>query len=460
MSLTNHTIGAIVLAAGKGTRMHSQKPKVLHEILGESMLRLVYNALDAVINGDTWTVVGHGASQVCEAFACEDRQFILQEQQLGTGHALQCAWDAVTVSGMEYVLVVNGDTPLLRQNMLSRFIQETTALEADVGFMTLILPTPGAFGRVVRHNRRVAAVVEAKDYDSTLYGPEPNEVNAGIYLFRVAAISTLLPLLVNNNASAEYYITDIISLAVERGLTVHGMACGNDSTLLGVNSPAELCRSEALLRGRLVLQLLESGVHIHAPESVRIGPGVLVMPGAVIHGPCEIYGQSVIEAEAVVHSHCWIKDSYLHGGSQVRNFSHLEGATLHSGVVAGPYARLRSGAVLHQNAKVGNFVEIKNSVLHEGAKASHLSYLGDAEVGSAANIGAGTITCNYDGTRKHRTVIGENAFVGSNSALVAPVAIGDSALVGAGSVITKDVPDNGLGITRPPQKNLPRKRQP
>ncbi|MFV0421502.1 bifunctional UDP-N-acetylglucosamine diphosphorylase/glucosamine-1-phosphate N-acetyltransferase GlmU [Oleidesulfovibrio sp.] len=460
MSSHKYSIGAVILAAGKGTRMFSHKPKVLQELLGEPILRFVYRALDPIIQGGIWTVIGHGAQLVRDAFAEEQRSFVMQEEQLGTGHALQCAWDDIAASGAEFILAINGDTPLVQQSALEKLVAETTAAQADVGFITLTLDEKNAFGRVVRVKGKVNAIVEVKDYDENTFGPEPNEVNAGIYLLKVATVAPLLSRLSNANANGEYYITDIIGLAVTEELHVHGVECGHDTNLMGVNTPAELARSEESLRRQIVESHLERGVHIHAPESVRIGPEVTIEPGAIIHGPCELYGKTAIGAEAVIHSHCWVKNSVLHPACELRNFSHVEQAEIGTGAVAGPYARLRPGAVMEEDARVGNFVEMKKAILRKGAKASHLTYLGDADVGSEANIGAGTITCNYDGINKHRTIIGAKAFIGSNSALVAPVKIGDEALVGAGSVITKDVEDGELAIARGRQKNLRKKRHP
>ncbi|MEG6505006.1 bifunctional UDP-N-acetylglucosamine diphosphorylase/glucosamine-1-phosphate N-acetyltransferase GlmU [Nitratidesulfovibrio sp. 1201_IL3209] len=450
--------GALILAAGKGTRMHSDKPKVLQSILGEPMLRFVYDALEPLFGGNVWTVIGHQADMVRAAFKGEDHRFVVQEKQLGTGHALQAAWDELKGAGLDRVVVVNGDTPLLPTSTVATFLKE--AMDADVAFMTLTLPDPGAYGRVVRHNRRVVAIVEAKDYDETLYGPEPDEINAGIYCLRMDAVEKLLPRLTNANKSGEYYITDLVGLAVAERMDVIGVECGQDPNLLGVNDPAELIRSEALVRARIALNWIEKRVLIHAPETVRISPRAVLEPGAELYGPCEIYGASRIARAAVVHSHCWLRDAVVAEGAAVHPFSHVEKAEIGPGCVVGPYARLRPGAVMEEGARVGNFVEMKKARLCKGAKANHLTYLGDAEVGPGANIGAGTITCNYDGAHKHQTVIGEGAFIGSNSALVAPVTIGARSLVGAGSVITKDVPDDSLAIARGRQTTMPRRGNP
>jgi bifunctional UDP-N-acetylglucosamine pyrophosphorylase/glucosamine-1-phosphate N-acetyltransferase len=339
------------------------------------------------------------------------------------------------------------------------FMKEVVDRDADIGFMTLTLADPASFGRVVRHNGEVAAIVEAKDFDENMHGQEPNEINAGIYLLKIDSISPLLEKLQNTNKSGEYYITDLVELAVARRMKVCGVDCGQDPHLLGINNPAELVRSESLLRTNLVLEWLEQGVMIHAPETVRIGPMVYLEPGAVLHGPCELYGNTEVRTGATVQSHTWLRNAIVSSGAEVRPFCHIEDAEIGPDCIVGPYARLRPGAVLEEGSRVGNFVEMKKSVLGKKSKANHFTYLGDTEVGVGANIGAGTITCNYDGVNKHKTVIGDGAFIGSNSALVAPVTIGANSLVGAGSVITKDVPDDTLAIARGVQKNLPRKRK-
>ncbi|MDO5483938.1 MAG: DapH/DapD/GlmU-related protein, partial [Desulfovibrionaceae bacterium] len=297
----------------------------------------------------------------------------------------------------------------------------------------------------------------AKDYDAALYGPATGEVNAGIYWLSLAVAGDLLPCLSNENKSGEYYITDLIGLAVARGLAVRGVVCGRDESLMGVNSPAELTRMEESLRARVLDGLLASGVMLHAPALIRVSPLAVVDPGAELTGPCEVYGQSHIARGAVVASHCVIRDCRIGAGAQIRSFCHLEGAEVGQNALVGPFARLRPGAELEEDSHVGNFVELKKARLGRGAKANHLSYLGDASIGAGANIGAGTITCNYDGKHKYQTHIGEAAFIGSNTALVAPVRVGDGALVGAGSVITRDVPAGEMGIARGRQKNLPRR---
>ena len=449
--------GALILAAGKGTRMYSDRPKVLQRLLEEPMLAYVYRAAEPLFGDRLWTVIGHGADLVRSAFPAREGRFVLQERQLGTGHALQEAWPALEGAGLEYALVINGDSPLVTQDILADFLTRALEYDAGLAFITLRLDDPGAYGRVVRENGEVTAIIEAKDYDSALHGAPTGEINAGIYCLKLSGMADLLPLLSNENKSGELYITDLVGLAVAKGRKVLGWPGGTDTRLLGINSPAELVRSEEFLRAAIVEKLLHEGVMIHNPDAVRISAEAQLAKGAEITGPCEIYGRSRIGRGVRIASHCRIENTDIEENAVVHSFCHLEGAQVGQACIVGPYARLRPGSVMERNAHVGNFVEMKNTRLGEGAKANHLTYLSDAEVGGGANIGAGTITCNYDGKNKHMTRIGNKAFIGSNSALVAPVSIGDDALVGAGSVITIDVPEGHLGIERGSQKNIARK---
>ncbi|MDR0816243.1 MAG: bifunctional UDP-N-acetylglucosamine diphosphorylase/glucosamine-1-phosphate N-acetyltransferase GlmU [Desulfovibrio sp.] len=445
---------ALVLAAGKGTRMHSDRPKVLQTLLGEYMLAYVLAALRPHFGDDVWVVAGHQAQMLQAAFP--DRRFVMQAEQLGTGHALMQAMPTLAGAGCRHILLVNGDAPLLNEHLVRIFLEKAEG--ADIAFASIVLDNPGAYGRVLREGGQVRAVVEAKDCDVPANSAQIHEVNAGMYLLDLALAAELLPCLTCTNRSGEYYVTDLIALAAAKGHSVRAVECGRDESLLGVNSPLELARMEELLRARVAERLLQSGVLLHAPDMTRVSPFARIEPGAELTGPCEIAGRSEVRRGARVASHCVVLDSVIEEGAELRQFSHLEGARVGVGAIVGPFARLRSGTVIAANAHVGNFVEVKNARLGEGAKANHLTYLGDADVGAGANIGAGTITCNYDGSHKYKTIIGEKAFIGSNTALVAPVSVGAGALVGAGSVITKDVPEGDMSIARGKQKNLPRKK--
>jgi bifunctional UDP-N-acetylglucosamine pyrophosphorylase/glucosamine-1-phosphate N-acetyltransferase len=380
--------------------------------------------------------------------------FVLQNEQNGTGHALQVAWEAVRDSGATHCLVVNGDAPLVSPADLQELV-DMGREGADIAFLSAVLPDPGAFGRVLRGaDGEVAGIVEAKDYDPALHGEDAREVNTGLYCLSVGAVEAALFSLTNANRAGEYYITDLVGLGVQEGLRVHALRRDSAPELLGVNSPAELARAEETLRAAIVEGLLAQGTLLHQPQSVVVGPRCAIEPGAEITGPCRILGETRIGRGACVGAFTQLTDCVVEPGAQVREFCHAEGAHICDGAIAGPYTRLRQGALVSENARVGNFVEMKKAVLGRGAKASHLTYLGDATVGEGANIGAGTITCNYDGVNKHKTEIGAHAFIGSNTALVAPVRVGEGALVGAGSVITKSVPDGELAIARGKQTNL------
>lgn len=445
---------AVILAAGKGTRMHSQKPKVLQTVLGEPMVRYVLRALEEDFGEEIYLVTGHGARDV-QAFAGSvqpSARFVVQEEQLGTGHALACALPALKEANIGRVLVVNGDIPLITRETVRDFLARAEGY--DVAFATIALANPGAYGRVVRRDGKLVGIVEAKDYDLEKWGAPSGEVNAGLYLVSLDVCEKLLPRIGNANRSGEYYITDLVGLALEEGHSVQGVVCGTTEALLGVNSPLELEQAERTLQRGVNEALLAKGVLLHAVDSIRISPFVEVSPGCDITGPCEMTGRTSIAADARVQSHCVVKDSVVESFAEVRSFSHLENAHVREGALVGPYARLRPGADVGKEAHVGNFVELKKTVLGEGAKANHLTYLGDTEVGARTNIGAGTITCNYDGRNKHKTVIGEDAFIGSNTAMVAPVHVGARALVGAGSVVTQHVPDGELVVARARQQNL------
>lgn len=449
------SICALILAAGKGTRMHSRKPKVLHTILGEPLLGHVAAALRPLFGENVWAVIGHEAQMVRDTFAGRSLRFVEQTEQLGTGHALMVALPELRAAGMKRVLVVNGDTPLITAEGMEQLLREAEGAALSVA--TLQLAEPGAYGRIVRRDGNLAAIVEAKDFDEALHGIPTGEINAGIYVLDLDVAERLLPRLNNENKSGEYYITDLVGLAVGDGLPVRGVCCGDDPNLLGINNPVELARSEELRRAAIVGHCLASGVVIHAPDSVRIGPDVVVEPGAELYGPCELYGKTHIAAGALVESNCRIEDSRVGAWTIVHSFSCLDHAEVGEDCLVGPFARLRPGAVMENGSHVGNFVEMKKARLGEGAKANHLTYLGDAEIGARTNIGAGTITCNYDGVHKFKTTIGEHAFIGSNTSLVAPVTIGSEAVVGAGSVITKEVPEGMLSVARGKQKNFPRR---
>lgn len=444
---------ALILAAGKGVRMRSPRPKALQTILGSPMLAYGLAAAKPLFGDRIIVVAGHQAEEIHRDFP--DLRLVLQTPQLGTGHAVQCALEEL--STYSHVLVMNADAPLISSAWIANFLARADG--ADIAFASIQLPEAGSYGRVVRKDGQLLGIVEAKDFNSEIHGEVTGEVNTGIWWLEMETLKALLPLLNNGNRSGEYYITDLVKLGLERGLDVRGVQCGEDPDLLGINTPLELAAMEERLRVKITAELLAAGVIIHAPQLLRASPFSRIEPGAEISGPCEIYGNCVIHSGARIDSNCVLENAEVMPGAVIRSFSHLSHALVGQNALVGPYARLRPGAVLERDAHAGNFVELKNTTLGEGAKANHLSYLGDASIGAGANIGAGTITCNYDGRNKHHTDIGQHAFIGSNAALVAPVSVGADAVVGAGSVITHNVPEGDLGIARARQKNIPRRRR-
>lgn len=456
MSTTN--CGALILAAGKGTRMGTESPKALQTLLGEPMLAHVAAALRPIFAEKLWAVIGHGAAQVEAAFAAQQPlQFVRQTEQLGTGHALMVSLSQINASGIDRLVVINGDMPLISTGMMQKILDQSA--DADLALASVVLDSAGTYGRVIRStpNGPCSGVVEMKDFDPAVHGPETGEVNIGLYVLRLAAIAPLLSSLTTANKSGEYYITDLVALAAQTGLRVAAIVCGDNPDLLGVNNPAELIRSENRLRAQIVQRHLEAGVILHQPDSLVIGPFVTLEPGAELAGPGHYLGTTHVCRGASVEAYCHLRHVHIGSGVRIQPFSHLESATVGPRCTVGPYARLRPGALLDEGAHVGNFVELKKTRLGPGSKANHLSYLGDSEIGAGVNIGAGTITCNYDGKNKHKTVIEDGAFIGSNTALVAPVTIGPNSLVGAGSVIIKDVPENTTAVARGLQKHWPRR---
>ncbi len=452
-----HNVCALVLAAGKGTRMPSKKPKVLQTLLGDTMIACVHHALKPILS-DIYTLVGYKKECVLEELAkisqVAQEKSIEQKELLGTAHALQTALPHFQ-ENHEYVLVTNGDVPLLSTKLIQKLIDSALSEKSDILFATIELEDIANYGRIVRDkNNDLTAIVEAKDYDESVYGKPSNEINSGLYIFNLAFVREFLPKIENNNANNEYYITDLVELALQHGKKVIAHNAGNETSLLGVNNPYELSQAEEILRERRNRELLEDKVILHNPSTISISQDVEIAEGVEIFPHCELYGKTTIAKDCIIDSHCRIENCIIGENTHIASFSHLENAEIGAHCKIGPYARLRPMAKLEDEVHVGNFVEIKKSILQNGVKANHLSYIGDAEIGSKTNIGAGTITCNYDGKNKHLTKIGNNCFIGSNTALVAPVELKENVLVGAGSVITKNVEKNALVVARAKQVHL------
>ncbi|MEO0485922.1 MAG: bifunctional UDP-N-acetylglucosamine diphosphorylase/glucosamine-1-phosphate N-acetyltransferase GlmU [Pseudomonadota bacterium] len=424
----------IILAAGRGTRMQSDRAKVLHEIAGAP---LVAHALESAAGLEASRVVvvtGHDADAVEVAVAdhAPHAEFARQEEQLGTGHAVLQAREALAGhEGPAFVLY--GDTPFIRGETL----EAMAAALADASLVVLGFEAadPGRYGRLVTEGDRLLRIVEWKDASEA--EREISLCNSGVLAGDAALLFDLLGEVTNENAAGEYYLTDLPGLAAKRGLVTGVVRCAEAETM-GINSRAELAAAGALYQATRRAEAIETGVVMDAPETVQFSFDTAVGRDAHIE-PYVVFGPGVT----------------VETGARVRAFSHLEGCHVSRGAIVGPYARLRPGAELAEDVRVGNFVEIKAAEIAEGAKVNHLSYVGDAVIGPATNVGAGTITCNYDGVMKHKTQVGARAFIGSNTMLVAPVTVGDEAMTASGSVITKDVPAGALAIARAPQANKP-----
>ena len=431
--MTTTRIGAVILAAGKGTRMRSDRHKVLHPIGGQPMIHHLLDTLAELGAAREVLVIGDRRDQLEAALGGRDVAIAIQEPQLGTGHAVQAARESLAdFDGT--LLILYGDVPLVSGATMQALI-DARAAGPDVVVLGFRPPDPGQYGRlVVNAAGHLDAIVEYKDAseDERAIGL----CNSGMMAADATLLFDLLDQVGNDNAAGEYYLTDIVAIARARGLDV-GVVEADAEELTGVNSRADLAVLEAIFQTRMRAAAMVAGVTLIDPTTVYFAHDTALGRDVVIE-PNVVFGPGVSVAD----------------GAVIRAFSHLEGAAVDQGASIGPYARLRPGAVIGQGARVGNFVEVKNATLEAGAKANHLSYVGDARVGAAANVGAGTITCNYDGFDKYVTDIGAGAFIGSNTALVAPVKVGDGAIVGAGSVVTRDVPADALGVTRAQQKDV------
>ena len=438
----------VILAAGQGTRMRSALPKVLHPVAGNSMLGHVIHSARQLDPQRIHVVIGHGADVVRERLAADDLNFVLQDKQLGTGHATA---QAVPFISADTVLILYGDVPLIEVETLQRLLKHV--VPGQMGLLTVELEDPTGYGRIVRNaDGKVAAIVEHKDASEAQRAI--TEGNTGILAVPANRIADWMSRLSNNNAQGEYYLTDVIEMAVNDGLVVATEQPHDPMEVQGANDRKQLSELERHYQLRAGRQLMAQGVTLRDPARFDVRGEVTVGRDVLIDVNVILEGNVVIEDDVVIGPNCVIKDSTLRKGVVIKANSHIEGAILGEGSDAGPFARLRPGTVLEARAHVGNFVELKNARMGEGAKAGHLTYLGDAEIGARTNIGAGTITCNYDGANKWKTVLGEDVFIGSNNSLVAPVDISSGATTAAGSTITQNVDNAQLAVGRARQKNI------
>jgi bifunctional UDP-N-acetylglucosamine pyrophosphorylase/glucosamine-1-phosphate N-acetyltransferase len=441
-------LSVIILAAGQGTRMRSDLPKVLQPLAGKPLLAHVLACSKALSADDICVVYGHGGEVVQAQFPEPDIRWALQAEQLGTGHAVQQAMPETPVENR--VLILAGDVPLLMTATLERLLAGTPTDEMAV--LTVDMDDPSGYGRIVRASDSVQCIVEQKDASDDQR--RIREINTGVILCPGDKLKGWLANLRNDNSQGEYYLTDVIAMAVADGVKVHGIKADSSVEVMGINDKKQLAEAERALQARLVDELMQQGVGFADPARVDIrgtlkcGKDVFIDINAVFEGDVELGDGTTIESNNL------IRDSKLGASTMVHSNCHVEGATTGTNCEIGPFARLRPGAELADNVKVGNFVEIKKSTVADGSKVNHLTYIGDATIGAGVNVGAGTITCNYDGANKHKTTIGDGAFIGSGVQLVAPVAVGAGATIGAGSTITRDAPNDSLTLERSKQKSI------
>ncbi|WP_353142263.1 bifunctional UDP-N-acetylglucosamine diphosphorylase/glucosamine-1-phosphate N-acetyltransferase GlmU [Acinetobacter pragensis] len=435
----------IILAAGKGTRMRSSLPKVLQPLAGRPLLGHVIETAKKLHADNIITIYGHGGDLVQKEFAQEQVQWVEQAEQLGTGHAVKVTLPVLPKSGQS--LILSGDVPCISQATLQKLLN--AAQNTGIGLVTLTLPDASGYGRIVRENGKIQAIVEHKDASDAQR--QIKEINTGIYCVSNAKLHEWLPKLSNNNAQGEYYLTDIVAMAIADGLEVASVEPERAFEVEGVNDRVQLAALEREFQAYQAKLLMQHGVHLIDPSRFDLrgtlvaGTDVRIDINVIIEGNCE-FGDNV-----EIGAGCVIKNTQIASGTKVQPYSIFDNAIVGENTQIGPFSRLRPGAKLANDVHIGNFVEVKNSSIGLGSKANHFTYLGDAEIGAGSNIGAGTITCNYDGANKFKTVIGDAAFIGSNSSLVAPVTIGNGATVGAGSTITSDVADHCLAVERSKQ---------
>lgn len=446
---------AVILAAGKGVRMKSHLPKVVHKAAGKPLVAHVVDAVRAAGIEDIILVVGHGREHVQKIFAGQPVKFVVQEQQLGTGHALQQAQGAVDPDST--VLVLAGDTPLLRASTLQLLLEHHQKCQAHATVLTTFLDDPAGYGRVLRDEKgSFLRIVE--DKDATPEEKQVKEINSGIYCFQAGKVFQALQQLQPLNAQGEYYLTDTLEILMAEGCRVEVVPAAEPEEIHGVNDRIQLAQAEKILRQRKNLELMRDGVTLIEPDTIIIDSDVTIGCDTIVWPFTLIQGKTSIGEACEIGPWTNINDSRI-GHRVVIESSRVKEAEIGDDCTIGPYAYLRPGTVLLEHVKVGDFVEIKQSTVGVGSKIPHLSYVGDAIVGREVNIGAGTITCNYDGQRKHQTILEDQAFIGSNTNLVAPVRIGKASVTGAGSTITRDVPPNSLAVERADQRVVPWKKK-
>ncbi len=439
----------VILAAGQGTRMRSSLPKVLHTLSGKPLLQHVIDTALKLNATKTHVVYGHGGEMVKESLAYNDVSWVIQEQQLGTGHAV--AQSLPNIDDASNVLILYGDVPLTKLETLNRLID--AGRDTGIALLTVRLKDPYGYGRIVRsESGAVKRIVEQKDADDKTR--LINEGNSGMLVVKAKLLKQWVERLDNNNVQGEFYLTDIIEMAVNDGIDVNSVICDDEDEVLGVNDRKQLAYLERVHQQRIADELMVQGVTVRDPHRLDIRGELVAGKDVELDVGVIIKGKVILGDNVKIGANSILIDSEVGSGTEVLPMSLVEQSVIGSHCVIGPYARLRPDTVLDNNVRIGNFVEIKKSDIGHGSKVNHLSYIGDSEIGKDVNVGAGTITCNYDGAHKHKTVIKDNAFIGSDTQLVAPVTIGKGATIAAGSTITRDVFDNNLTLTRVKQKSI------
>jgi bifunctional UDP-N-acetylglucosamine pyrophosphorylase/glucosamine-1-phosphate N-acetyltransferase len=440
---------SIILAAGAGTRMKSKIPKVLHKVAGVSMLEHVIDVIEEIKCSKKVVVIGHEADKVKEATEHRDIEYVLQEEQLGTGHAVMQAENLIGEQGN--VIVLYGDTPLINAESIREFVENHIKEGFAASILTTEVDNPTGYGRIIRDDRgEVLKIVEEKDADSQQ--KKVKEINSGIYCFKAKDLKESLSGLNNNNNQGEYYLTDVIEILKNKGKKIGGYKLTDFTEIMGVNSRVQLAEAEKIMRKRILNKLMEEGVTIIGPDNTYIDKRVKVAKDTIIYPGTIIEGSTEIGEDCIIGPDVRIQNSIIKNGVEIRNSTVLE-SYIDSNTKVGPYAYLRPNSELGKNVKIGDFVEVKNSKIGDNSKASHLSYIGDGEVGKNVNIGCGVVFVNYDAKNKHKTIVEDNSFIGCNVNLVAPVTVKKNAYVAAGSTITKEVPEGALSVARAKQKN-------
>ncbi|MDI9243812.1 bifunctional UDP-N-acetylglucosamine diphosphorylase/glucosamine-1-phosphate N-acetyltransferase GlmU [Marinobacter sp. CHS3-4] len=439
----------VILAAGQGSRMKSSLPKVLHRIAGKPMLHHVIDTARKLGAERIHGVIGHGADQVRAITQADDLQWAMQEEQLGTGHAVAQALPNLPDEAR--VLILYGDVPLTRRETLEDLVSKVS--DASIGLLTVTLDDPNGYGRILRNEQdKVTAIVEQKDASEAQKAI--NEVNTGILAVSARHLKSWLPQLSNANAQGEYYLTDVIAMAANEGVSVDVAQPANEFEVQGVNNRVQLAELERWYQGQQAIRLMTEGATLADPARIDVRGDLSIGQDVLIDINVVFEGTVTVDSEVSIGPNCVLKDCHIGAGTRIEANSVIEGATVGKKAQVGPFARLRPGTQLSDSTKVGNFVETKKALVGEGSKINHLSYVGDAVLGKKVNVGAGTITCNYDGVNKHQTRIGDGVFVGSNTSLVAPVSLEANVTIGAGSTITRDVSEDELAVARGRQRNI------